>query len=149
VSQTISNVKNMSRTSQANITTSATEVWTDMKHRAGDIRRSTEVYVRRNPLPTMAAALFTGFAIGMLFYALELRNERIRVEMEGRPLRRLRSGMNQFLRAAGDRAISGYETSRDAILDLADQIPARRMRRQNRITSFFRNAMDRISSVMS
>jgi len=121
-----------------------------MKHRAHDIRRSTETYVRKNPLPTMAAALLTGFAVGMLFYALELRNERMRLEMEGKPMRRLRNRMNALMSTAGERAASGYETSRDKLMDMAEQMPRKIMksREVRPVLDFFQRGWDRLTSAM-
>jgi len=148
MSHVISEAKHRTQEVRHEMTGSAVEVWNEMKHRAKDIRRSTEIYVRKNPLPTMTAALLTGFAVGMLFYALELRNERVRLEMESKPIRRLRARMNALMETAGERATSGYETSREALKDLAERMPGQMKTGRNQILDSLRAGWDRMTSAM-
>ena len=45
---------------------SAAETWSDTKLKTDDVLRSTEEYVRENPLPAIFTALGVGFALGLL-----------------------------------------------------------------------------------
>ncbi len=59
---------------------SATDVWSDTKLRSVDVLRSTEEYVRENPLPSLLTALGVGFALGLLVRLLE-RPDRDHIEV--------------------------------------------------------------------
>jgi len=148
MSHVISEAKHRTRDARHEVAGSAVEVWNEMKYRAKDIRRSTETYVRKNPLPTMAAALLTGFAVGMLFYALELRNERARLEMESQPIRRLRSRMNELMQTAGERAASGYEASREALRGMTERMPRQMTTRRSQLLNSLQAGWDRMISAM-
>lgn len=50
---------------------SAADTWSDTKSKTDDFLRSTEVYVRENPLPAIFTALGVGFALGLLVRLLE------------------------------------------------------------------------------
>lgn len=115
----------------------ATEVWGEMKSRAGEFRKSTEGYIRRNPLPSLACAVLAGFSVGMIFYALEVRNERARLEARSRPLRKVGASVASLLESAK----SGYQSSVDKIRDRVEEIAPRH--RGNRFTRSARSAWSR------
>ncbi len=50
---------------------SAADSWSDTKTRTDDVLRTTEEYVRENPLPSILTALGVGFALGLLVRLLE------------------------------------------------------------------------------
>ena len=50
---------------------SAAETWSDTKVRTDDLLRTTEDYVRENPLPSILTALGVGFALGLLVRLLD------------------------------------------------------------------------------
>jgi uncharacterized protein (TIGR02284 family) len=127
---------------------SAAEVWEEMKSKAGDWRESTETYVRRNPLPSLGWALATGFAIGMLFQAAGIRNERARLEAERHPWRRFAAAFAAWLGVIGSRTRSGVrssvETIQEKVEDLASQAP-RQIRRGNRMAKPLRRMWNRMT----
>jgi uncharacterized protein (TIGR02284 family) len=129
---------------------SAAEVWDDMKSRAEDLRKSSEVYVRRNPLPSLAGALLAGFTIGMIFYALELRNERTRLQIETRPLRRIGTALAGWTGFVLGRARSGYTASvgtvQDRVGELSGTTSGKFLRRQrNRVSKGIQNLWRRVA----
>lgn len=92
--------------------------WGSLKERANEVRLGTEGYVRENPLPSLVGALLTGFSIGMIFYAVELRNERQRslVRLNQAPLKRFSTGIAGALgylagqaRTASQRAVEAVQ----------------------------------------
>lgn len=107
---------------------------------ASSTAAQAESFIRRNPLPILALALGTGALIGMIFYALELRNERLRVELDGRPLRRLGRGAQSTIEGLRDRAQSGIGILQDRMQDLQGGP----RRRKNRFLRGFRNTFDRL-----
>lgn len=93
---------------------------------------------RRNwmqPLPVIALSLGTGVLIGLIFYALEMRNERLRLEVDGRPLKRLGRGARSTLHDLRHQARIGLERVQERVEDL------RAGRRRNR---FMRGVRDLI-----
>ena len=98
---------------------SAAEVWQDMKTRSKEVRRTTSGYVRRNPLPFLLGALLTGFSIGLVFYALELRNDQIRLEMRRSPWRKMGNALAGWIGYLVGRTESGYRASAEAVRDIA------------------------------
>lgn len=129
---------------------SAAEVWDDMKSRADHLRRSSVVYIRRNPLPSLAGALVAGFTIGMIFYALELRNERTRLQIETRPLRKIGTALVGWTGFLLGRAKSRYGASmsrvQDRMEDLSGRSTGRFLRQQrNRFTKQIQNVWRRVA----
>ena len=125
----------------------ATEVWDEMKSRAGETRELGEGYIHRNPLTSLGTALLLGFGIGMAFYAFELRNERIRMEVSRRPLRRIGTALAGWLGFLAGRARSGYRGSVEQVQDIASEAPGRifpRMRR-NRFMRPLRTAWEKMT----
>lgn len=118
----------------------AAEAWGEMKTKAEDAVDLGERYVRRNPFSFLGGALLLGFGIGMLFYTLELRNERIRLEMSGQPLHRVRMALAGWLGFLAGRARSGYRSSVEQVQDVASQAPRMLFRRRNRFSGPIRSA---------
>lgn len=129
---------------------SATETWGEWKSRVGDFRKTTEIYVRRNPFPSLVGALLAGFSIGMIFYALELRSERTRLHPPNRPMRRAGTALAAWAGFLAGRARSGYRASVSRVqggVEELSELTSRPFRRRprNRFTGFFQDAWRRVA----
>ena len=123
----------------------AAEVWGEMKAKADEARRTSESYVQRNPLAYLGGALLLGFGVGMLFYSLELRNDRLQLEMTRRPMRRIGTALVGWLGFLAGRAKSGYRSSIEQVQDIANQAPTRLFPRRNRFSRPLRSAWKKMA----
>ena len=126
------------------VATGAAQVWSDTKEKAQELQQKSERYVRQNPLPSVFGAILVGFSIGMLFYAIELRNEQIRLQMQRRPLRRIGTMLAGWLGFVAGRARSGYKSSVEQVQEVASKAPRQIRRQSNRFTRPFRTAWERV-----
>ena len=60
---------------------SAANTWSDTRVRTDDVLRSTEEYVRENPLPAIFTALGVGFALGLLVRLMDRPNSRETIQV--------------------------------------------------------------------
>ena len=123
----------------------AEQAWGEMKEKTEQARVAGEEAVQRNPLGWLGGALLLGFGLGMAFYLIELRNERIRLEIRHRPLRRMGTALTGWLGYLAGRARSGYESSVDQVQSI--RVPRRwfGFRRGNRLSRPLRSAWERVA----
>lgn len=124
--ETMATAKKTLRAQKERAAAGATEVWQEMKTKTGELRDSTDRYIRRNPLPSLAWALLAGFSVGMIIYAIELRNERKRLDIMHRPLRTLGLATLGWIGLIRHRAKSRYRAMREQAGELADRFPGQR-----------------------
>ena len=60
---------------------SAANTWSDTKLKTDDVLRSTEEYVRENPLPAIFTALGVGFALGLLVRLIDRPSSRETIQV--------------------------------------------------------------------
>ena len=60
---------------------SAASTWSDTKLKTDDVLRSTEQYVRENPLPAIFTALGVGFALGLLVRLMDRPSSRETIQV--------------------------------------------------------------------
>ena len=60
---------------------SAANTWSDTKLKTDDVLRSTEAYVRENPLPAIFTALGVGFALGLLVRLMDRPSSRETIQV--------------------------------------------------------------------
>ncbi len=70
------------------------------------------------PLPILALALGAGVLVGLVYYAFELRNERLRLEVDGRPLKRLGRSAQSTLEELRHRTRMGLERVQDRVEEI-------------------------------
>jgi|GEM_PF-1399305 len=85
----------------------AAQAWERTKGMTHRATRRAGRFVRRNPFAILGAALLSGLAVGLVFYALELRTERDRLRVSGR--------FNRWLGRILGRAESGVERVQDRL----------------------------------
>ena len=90
----------------------------DLKEKTQKGMEATREYVRRNPVPLLTGGLILGFLIGLFFYALELRNDQIRLEIRRSPWRRMGNRLAGWIGYIAGRAKSTYEDSAEAMRDI-------------------------------
>ncbi|MEI6350511.1 MAG: PA2169 family four-helix-bundle protein [Verrucomicrobiota bacterium] len=98
----------------------------DLKAKSEQAVEATREYVRRNPVPILTGGLILGFLIGLFFYAMELRNDQIRLEIRRSPWRRMGNTLAGWIGYITGRAKSQYESSAEAVRDF--EMPTLRRR---------------------
>ena len=122
--------------------------WGHVKASADKARKDAESYIRKNPFPTLLGALLTGFSIGLIFYAFDLRNERMRIEAKRQrtPLKRFRTGLAGALGYLAGQARSVSSSASDAVREYGGRASLVSQRKQgNRFTRPLLSAWNRIA----
>jgi uncharacterized protein (TIGR02284 family) len=88
----------------------AAETWEETKAKTRELRESAGGFIRRNPFALLGGAVLAGLTIGLIFYALELRSERVRLSTTPR--------FNRLLGRVRERAESGMEKVQHRVSDL-------------------------------
>ncbi len=109
----------------------ASQAWEQTKSKTREITRSAGGFVRRNPFAILGGALLAGLAVGLVFYAFELRSERTRLRTTPR--------FNRLLGRISGRAQSRIERAQDRLADLT---PSSRRSLGRRFRRAFRQFMD-------
>jgi hypothetical protein len=91
------------------------ETWQQTKHSAGAARERTEIFLRDNPIPTIAGALVLGLALGWALRYATAREEK-EIEIES-PLGRFSFLSLPFLWPVFKSMKEKYEDSAEAVKD--------------------------------
>ena len=88
----------------------AAEVWEGTKAKTRELAETAGGFIRRNPYALIGGAILAGLSLGLIFYAIELRNERIR--LAGTPR------LSRLIGRVRDRAEIGMEKVQHRVSDI-------------------------------